>query len=119
MTVESSNNKINKNNKKDRSSIAKWFVKYVGHPRPTLVWRDLHGNEIPWSSFEDQNRKFDAFIDKDSTILNIYNPKIGDSGFYTLYADNGKIKKEEKFQLLVKGMSIYMSFTRNYKMNVH
>lgn len=100
LTVESANNK---NIHNERSSVAKWFVKYAGHPKPTLVWRDLHGNEIPWSTFEDHNRKFDAFIDKDSTTLKIHHPKIGDSGAYILYADNGRIQKEQKFELFVKG----------------
>lgn len=99
LTVESANNNNN------RGSIAKWYVKFLGHPKPTLVWRDLHGNEIPWSTVEDHTRKFDAFIAKDSTTLKIHHPKIGDSGFYTLYADNGRIQKEEKFQLLVKGIA--------------
>lgn len=100
VTVESANNS------KNRGSIAKWYVRFSGHPKPTLVWRDLHGNEIPWSTVEDHSRKFDAFLTKDSTTLNIYHPKIGDSGFYTLYADNGRIQKEEKFELLVKGIEI-------------
>lgn len=91
------------NSKTGKVSIANWFVKFLGHPKPTLVWRDLHGNEIPWSTVEDHSRKFDAFIGKDSTTLKIHHPKIGDSGYYTLSADNGRMQKEQKFQLLVKG----------------
>lgn len=99
---------INSTNKShsNRTHTANWYVKYAGHPAPTLVWRDMHGNEIPWSTTEDLNRKIDAFVDKRSTTLKIHNPKIGDSGHYTLYADNGRIQKEQKFQLLVKGVCL-------------
>lgn len=81
----------------------KWYVKYSGHPFPTLVWRDIRGFEIPWSVEEDKSHKFEAIKDKRTTTLKIRNPQIGDSGFYTLHASNGKIEKEQQFQLLVKG----------------
>ena len=81
----------------------KWFVKYSGHPFPKLVWRDIRGFEIPWSVEEDKTRRIEAIKDKRTTTLKIRNPKISDSGNYTLYAANGKMEKEQKFQLLVKG----------------
>lgn len=81
----------------------KWHIKYAGHPMPTLVWLDPRGNEIPWSSTSDRNRKLEATMDKRTTTLKIRNPVIGDSGPYTLRANNGKMKKEQRFQLLVKG----------------
>lgn len=80
-----------------------WYVKYTGHPVPEIVWRDIRGNEIPWSLSEDKNRKFEATKDGKSTTLKIRKPKLGDSGFYVLHADNGRMIKEQKFQLLVKG----------------
>lgn len=83
---------------------AKWFVKYAGYPPPKLVWRDTRDIEIPWASYEDKTRRLEAIIDKRSTILKIRHPQITDSGYYTLYADNGQMRKEQKFQLLVKGI---------------
>lgn len=87
------------------SNVAKWIIKYLGHPAPTVVWRDLHGNDIPWSTTEDKTHKLVAIIDKISTTLKINSPKIGDSGYYTLFADNGRVQKEQKFQLLVRGIA--------------
>lgn len=84
----------------------KWFVKFSGHPVPTLVWRDIHGHPIAWSTVNDRNNpesKYEAIQDTRSTTLKIRYPKINDSGNYTLYANNGKMQKEQKFQLLVKG----------------
>lgn len=81
---------------------AKWYVKYSGHPVPTLVWHDVHGNEISWSTTEDKSRKFEATLEKRSTTLKIRNPKITDSGNYVLKANNGKKQKEQQFQLLVR-----------------
>lgn len=106
----------------NRSIPANWLVKYAGHPTPTLVWRDVHGNEIPWSTTEDFSRKFDAFIDKRSTTLRIHNPRITDSGYYTLYADNERVQKEQKFQLLVKGILSESGITfhhNNKKLNTN
>lgn len=81
-----------------------WHAKYSGHPIPKIVWRDIRGNEIPWSLSEDKSRKYEATKDDKSTTLKIRNPKIGDSGFYILTGDNDDQKHEErKFQLLVKG----------------
>lgn len=80
-----------------------WHAKYSGHPIPKIVWRDIRGNEIPWSLSEDKSRKYEATKDDKSTTLKIRNPKIGDSGFYTLYGDNDQKHEERKFQLLVKG----------------
>lgn len=37
--------------------------------------------------------------------MKIRNPRVSDSGYYTLYADNGRIQKEQKFQLQVINMS--------------
>lgn len=82
---------------------AKWLVKYSGHPFPTIVWRDPRGNEIPWSTKEDKSRKFEAIVDRRSTILKIRNPKITDSGIYILHAENGYISKDQEFKLFVRG----------------
>lgn len=81
----------------------KWYVKYWGHPFPTLVWRDIRGNDIPWSA---EDGKFEATKENRSTTLKIRNPRIEDSGTYTLYATNGKIEEKKEFQLLVKGERI-------------
>lgn len=89
---------------------AKWFVKYSGHPFPTLVWRDARGNEIPWSTKEDKSRKFEATIDRRSTILKIRNPKITDSGTYILHADNNNIQKDQEFKLFVRGNLFHRVF---------
>ncbi|XP_031631901.1 vascular endothelial growth factor receptor 1-like isoform X3 [Contarinia nasturtii] len=83
-------------------SELKWYVKYYGHPVPEIVWRDIRGNEISWSQSEDRNRKFEATKDEKATTLKIRKPRLGDSGFYVLHADNGRMIKEQKFQLLVK-----------------
>lgn len=88
----------------EKPLVAKWLVKYVGHPTPTVVWRDLHGNEVPWITTEDFSRKLNAFIDGPTTTLKINDPRITDSGYYTLYADNGRLQKDQKFQLLVQGI---------------
>lgn len=82
---------------------AKWYVKYAGHPTPTLVWHDNRDMEIPWSPVEDSTRKLDAIKDGKSTTLKIRNPKIGDSGTYVLKANNGEKSAEKIFQLFVKG----------------
>lgn len=81
------------------------LVWYSGYPTPTLVWYDNHGAEIPWTKTKDTNRshKFEASQDKRSTTLKIKNLQINDSGYYILYANNGRMQKEQKFQLLVKG----------------
>lgn len=88
-------------------------MKYSGHPVPTLVWRDTHGNEIPWSVEDDKSRKIVATKDKTSTTLRIKDPKINDSGNYTLFADNDKMQKEQQFQLLVKGNFYIIFFSNN------
>lgn len=82
---------------------AKWYVKYVGYPTPTIIWRDPHNNEIPWREIESKDQKLEAMHDATSTTLKIRNPRISDSGSYTLYAHNGKMEKEQKFNLYVKG----------------
>lgn len=75
-------------------------MKYWGHPFPTLVWRDIRGIDIPWSA---EDGKYEATKDNRSTTLKIRNPKIGDSGIYTLHANNGYIAEKKEFQLLVRG----------------
>lgn len=97
----------------------KWFVKYSGHPFPTLVWHDTRGNEIPWSVEDDKNRKFVATKDKASTTLKIKNPRISDSGFYTLFASNDKMHREQQFQLLVKGIIFTQYDLRNSTCETH
>lgn len=88
---------------------ATFSAKYTGIPIPTIFWRDINGNPIPWSKTENKTRKYEALkFDKKlktSTTLRIRAPKTSDSGFYTLCANNGQIQKEQKFELLVKGVS--------------
>lgn len=83
----------------------KWFVRYSGLPIPTLTWRDTHGNEIPWVNTDDEAKDLPIFAIKDEkrTILKIKYPQISDSGYYTLHADNGRIEKEQKFELKIIG----------------
>lgn len=54
----------------------------------------------------DKNRKIKAtFKHNQHTLLQINNPQLSDAGNYTLYADNGRMKKEQTFELLVRGIS--------------
>lgn len=78
-------------------------AKYSGYPEPMLIWYDTYGNQIPWSA--KNSVKFEAILDHTTqqTALKINRPQIADSGYYTLWADNGHVQKEQKFQLLVKG----------------
>lgn len=87
------------------------MAKYTGYPIPKIVWRDIRGNEIPWSLSEDKSRKYEATKDDKTTTFKIRNPKIGDSGFYILHGDNGQKQEEKKFQLLVKGKPFCHFFT--------
>lgn len=91
---------------------ATFNAKYSGLPNPTIFWRDIEGNRIPWSIRENKSTKYEArqYEKKSSTILKIRNPKTTDSGFYTLCADNGQIQKEQKFKLLVKGIFLTVLF---------
>lgn len=82
---------------------AKWHVKYSGNPHPNVVWKDSHGNEIPWTQTIDENGKFDVMHDNRTTTLRIRNLRISDSGNYTLNADNGLQKNIKAFELLVYG----------------
>lgn len=95
------------------------LVWYSGYPNPTLAWYDNHGTEIPWTKTTDTNfsRKFEAKQDKRSTTLKIKNLQMSDSGYYILYANNGRMQKEQKFQLLVKGRNknaLFMAQISNY-----
>lgn len=91
----------------------KWYLRYASYPPiEQLVWRDVRGNEIPWITDTDRNpqRKLEARIEEErKIILIIRNININDSGFYKLYANNGKMEKELKMELRVKG--IYTCFT--------
>lgn len=89
---------------------AKWYVKFAGHPTPTLVWRDPHGHEIPWRELEYPDQKYEATRDRVSTTLKIRIPRISDSGVYTLFASNGKLEKEKQFTLYVRGNDTFHSF---------
>lgn len=83
----------------------KWVVEYRGYPAPKLIWYDIHGDEIPWSSVEQKSCKYEAIQDKHRVTLKIRDVRVSDSGYYTLHADNGQMQKEQKFQLTVISMS--------------
>lgn len=83
----------------------KWVVEYRGYPAPKLVWYDIHGDEIPWSTIEQKSCKYEAIQDKRRVTLKIRDVRVSDSGYYTLHADNGQMQKEQKFQLTVISMS--------------
>lgn len=72
---------------------AKWIVLYFGHPTPTLTWYDFLSNPIQLSLGEDKNRKFDAIHDKRTTTIKIRNPKISDSGNYTIKWEKDRREK--------------------------
>lgn len=88
-----------------KTRLVKYIVRYSGLPIPKLTWRDTHGNEIPWVQTDEDAKNLPIFADKDGkwTKLNIRYPEISDSGYYTLSADNGRIQKEQKFELKIIG----------------
>lgn len=79
----------------------KWVVDVRGYPTPELIWRDRDGDEIPWSTGNQKGCKFEAIQSKQSVILKIKDLRISDTGDYILYADNGRVQKEQKFHLEV------------------
>lgn len=83
-----------------------WQVKFKGHPKPTLVWRDNFNREISMLSKKVKGGKYKVTTTDDYTILKIRYLELQDSGFYTLKAFNDLITTEKKFQLVVKGLSI-------------
>lgn len=82
---------------------AKWYVKYAGYPRTTIVWHDPNKNEIPWRQSENKENKIEAMNFGSSTILKIRNPTIRDSGIYNLVAKNERKEKKQEFTLYVRG----------------
>lgn len=86
------------------ATIASWNVKYSGYPKPTIIWRDPHNNEIPWTELESHDHKIEAKRFEHQTTLTIRKPTISDSGNYTLHAENGIETKDKKFELFVGGM---------------
>lgn len=89
-----------------KQAEVKWYLKYSSYPPiQSLVWRDARGNEIPWTTDADKDpsRKVEARLENRRITLTIRNIHITDSGYYTLYANNGQIEKEQKMQLRVKG----------------
>lgn len=87
--------------------VAKWTVKYNSYPiLKTLVWRDTRGNDIRWSNEPDRESHIEAinYIDRKQASIVISKLTMSDSGFYTLFADNGKINKTQKFELRVEGI---------------
>lgn len=95
---------------------ARYTIKFIGYPTPTINWRDIHGNDIPWSlsTCSEKNCKYIPLQTERTTTLKIQHPNLNDSGTYILYADNGHIQKEHKFQLLIEGMFIYDILKRNF-----
>lgn len=97
-----------------KQSSVKWYLRYASYPPiESLLWRDVRGNEIPWITDTDMNpqRKLEARIEEDrKIILSIRNININDSGFYRLYANNGKMEKELKMELRVKGTYNLLTF---------
>lgn len=83
----------------------KWVVEVRGHPEPKFVWRDREGDEIPWSTGNHKGCKYEAIQNKQSVTLKIKDIRITDTGDYTLYADNGRVQKEQKFHLDVINIS--------------
>lgn len=82
---------------------ASFSLEYLGYPVPTLLWRDIYGNEIPRQN--DGKHRFLAYGKQNGlTTVKIKHPRVSDSGNYTLHAKNGRMEKEQKFELYVKGM---------------
>lgn len=97
-----------------KQSEVRWYLRYASYPPiESLLWRDVRGNEIPWITDTDRNpqRKLEARIEEDRKIkLIIRNININDSGYYKLYANNGKMEKELKMELRVKGICNFLAF---------
>lgn len=64
-----------------------------------MIWRDREGDEIPWSTVSQKGCKYEAIRNKQSVTLKIKDIRTTDTGDYTLYADNGRVQKEQKFHL--------------------
>lgn len=73
-------------------------IAFIGYPTPKINWLDNHGNYIKRYS------KFDSFHLDRWAELTISYPGINDSGNYTFHADNGRMQREHKFELLIEGM---------------
>lgn len=81
-------------------------LRYLSHPPiETMMWRDVHGIEIPWITDPNQGlySKFDARREDQRITLTIRHLSVADAGEYTLYANNGKMETERKIALRVKG----------------
>lgn len=83
----------------------KWVVDVRGSPAPTLIWRDREGDDIPWSNGNQKGCKYEAIANKQSVTLKIKDIRTTDTGDYTLYADNGRVQKQQKFHLDVLNIS--------------
>lgn len=64
-----------------------------------MIWRDHEGDEIPWTTGNHKGCKYEAIQNKQSVTLKIKDVRTTDTGDYTLYADNGRVQKEQKFHL--------------------
>lgn len=80
-----------------------WFVDYVGMPKPSIVWFDNYGNEIPWARPGRENGKFIATKEENLTRLKIRNLSENSTGFYLVRASNRYKTKQHVFQLVVGG----------------
>lgn len=93
-------------NSKQPEAIIK--LEYLSYPPiESMMWRDVHGTEIPWSALDinqgPTNEKFDARRTTQRITLTIRDLVIADAGEYALQASNGRMKTEKKIMLRVRG----------------
>lgn len=84
-----------------------WYLKYASYPAvETIEFRDRSKEVVPWmSGFDmDPKRKIEAKRENRRIMVVIRNISIADSGTYTLYAFNGRMEKERRIELKVKGL---------------
>lgn len=93
---------------------AKWVVDIQSFPPGPIFnawWTDNHGVRIPWS-YQEDHEKVATLFDNKTTTLTISYPRIADLGNYTLFVDNGRVQKQQTFQLLIKGMVVKIIKTK-------
>lgn len=82
-------------------------MKYSSYPPvETLEFRDKNKDVVPWlSGFDNEAKlKIKAIRESRSVTVLIQNISIADSGTYTLYAYNGRMERERRIELKVKGL---------------
>lgn len=93
-----------------------WYLKYASYPSiETLEFRDKNKEVVPWmSGFDtDTRKKIEAKRESRRITVLIRNISIADSGTYTLYANNGKMDRERRIELKVKG-TILLTFNVSF-----